>query len=94
MPTPELFGALVVFVDRGGIGPWEEAEFRTVVDRFVEEKKPVIPTLLSQLASASDVPHFLRGFGSVQFNGPYDAEALDKLIRGITRNRPKAHSTR
>ena len=82
-------GAAAVFVGRAGIGPWQEEELNGFLREFVARKSPVIPLLLSDAPNSPTLPVFLNSRTYVDFRAGA-AEALDRLIWGITGVRPYA----
>lgn len=76
-----------VFVGSAGIGPWQEQEMYSLLREFVGRKAPVIPVLLPDAPSTPELPIFLRAMTWVDFRAD-DPDPLERLIWGITGNRP------
>ncbi len=79
-------GAVLVGAD--GVGPWENEEMQGLLQSAVDEKKPVIPVLLPGAPEEPDLPLFLRNRGWVDLCAGFGTEGMDKLIWGITGERP------
>jgi hydroxymethylbilane synthase len=56
----------------------------------VEAERPVIPVLLPGVDKLPNSLKFLGQLSFVRFRSPYDQEALDKLVSGITGNQVSA----
>jgi len=84
--------SVAVFVGPSGVGPWEDAETMTALDRaFRERAHRVIPVLLpgSPASSQIKLPSFLHLFTWVDFRkGLDDPDALRRLIAGIRGEAP------
>jgi hypothetical protein len=85
----EVCDACAVFVGAGGVGPWQNEEFRAAVDRRVRAgagRYRVIPVLLpgAERDERSRLPAFLAATTWVEFRrGLDDEDALHRLISGI-----------
>jgi Cdc6-like AAA superfamily ATPase len=77
-----------VLVGSEGIGPWQTPEMRAALSQFVEKGLPVIPVLLPNAPSRVDLPLFLQNFTWVDFRGGFSSDHIDRLIWGITGNKP------
>ncbi len=78
-----------VFVGPSGLGPWQNEEMRTAIDRRVRDsgrRFRVIPILLpgSDRAERSSLPTFLAGTTWVEFRDSLDdQDAFHRLVCGI-----------
>lgn len=84
----ERIKSAVVFVGNKGIGPWQNRELRAFLEEFIRRGCPVIPVVLPSARARPKLPVFLRSFTWVDFRRS-PAEALDRLIWGITGQRPR-----
>jgi hypothetical protein len=80
--------AVAVLVGRDGLGPWERAEMYAGLQLAVERGKPVIPVLLEGAAEKPNLPLFLTQYTWVDLRAGLTAEGLDRLVWGITRQKP------
>ncbi len=78
----------VVTFGPAGLGPWEEPEMRACLNEFVNRKLPVIPVLLPGAPQQPDLPLFLKAFTWVDLRGGLDDDGLDRLVWGITGQKP------
>ncbi len=76
---------VAVFVGPSGIGPWEDAETMSALDRAVKDNsRRVIPVLLPGAPDNPEMPEFLRLFTWVDFRKSLDdEEAFPWLVAGI-----------
>lgn len=81
--------AAAVFVGESGIGPWQEKEIEAYLRRFVNQRCPVIPVLLTNAPKQPKLPLFLKGMTWVDFRRSRP-EPLERLIWGITGVQPIA----
>ncbi len=87
----------VVFLGPNGIGPWQNEEMRTALDKRVSEKNiRVVPVLLPgafKEEKESDLPRFLRRLTWVKLHTDWhEDEVLHRLecgIKGIPPGRPE-----
>jgi hypothetical protein len=84
----ETVPAAAVLVGANGLGPWEIPEMRGCLSEMVNRSLPVIPVLLPDAPSKPKLPLFLRGNTWVDFRGGFTPEKLDRLVWGITGNKP------
>lgn len=84
-PDVEIRSA-VVFVGKGGLGPWQKSELHAFLSEFHDRKCPVIPALLPDAPVAPALPVFLRGMTWVDFR-TQNPLPIDQLIWGITGER-------
>lgn len=78
-----------VFVGPNGIGPWENIEMRACLTQFANRRLPVIPVILPGLESPPKLPLFLQSFYYLDYRmGLHDRETLERLIWGITGEKP------
>jgi CHASE2 domain-containing sensor protein len=78
-----------VLVGRDGLGPWEEVEMRACLSQFVDRRKPVIPVLMPGAPARPDLPLFLTQFTWVDLRSGLATEGLDRLVWGITGQKPR-----
>ncbi|MEV4518009.1 toll/interleukin-1 receptor domain-containing protein [Dactylosporangium sp. NPDC049525] len=79
-----------IVIGPAGVGRWQQLEIRTFVDRCVTHRVPVIPILLPGVAEVPEELVFLRELHHVRFRSTDDTEALQKLVWGVTGQRPDA----
>ena len=84
----ETTRSAAVLVGADGLGPWENAEMSACLDEFVNRKLPVIPVLLPNCPSEPDLPLLLRRFTWVDFRHGKEEEGFERLIWGITGEKP------
>jgi hypothetical protein len=88
-------GSVAVLVGADGLGPWENEEMRAALSFAVEDGRPVIPVLLADAPAAPELPIFLRARTWVDLRPQAKSgDPLDRLIWGITGNRPDGASQR
>ncbi len=85
----------VALIGESGIGPWQNAEMRTAINRRVKSSTSefrVIPVLLprAKRGQRSALPSFLVSSVWVEFHSLEDEFALTNLIDGINNNRVKS----
>ncbi|GBE76901.1 hypothetical protein myaer87_41280 [Microcystis aeruginosa NIES-87] len=78
-----------VFVGGSGIGPWQQMEIETYLRRFVKNRCPVIPVLLSNAPEQPELPLFLEGMTWVDFRR-LSPKPMERLIWGITGIKPRS----
>jgi WD40 repeat protein/GTPase SAR1 family protein len=78
-----------VFVGANGIGPWHVQEIDALLREFADRGCPVIPVLLEGAPRKPKLPVFLKAMTWVDFRRQ-DSEPLQKLIWGITGERPRS----
>ncbi len=71
-----------------GIGPWEAPEMRAFLSQFITRGLPVIPVLLPRAPKQPELPLFLQAFTWVDLRGGLNEEGLDRLVWGITGQKP------
>ena len=77
-------GAAAVFVGSSGVGPWQELEIEGMLQEFVRRGLPVIPVLLPNAPTMTQLPVFLRTMTWVDFRDGTDEASLERLIWGVT----------
>jgi CheY-like chemotaxis protein len=77
-----------IFIGQSGMGNWELEELRVAIDQSVKRSIPVIPVLLPGVDKIPESLPFLSQRNQVVFRNLDDAEALDKLVWGITGKHP------
>ncbi len=88
----ETTRAAAVLVGKDGLGPWQESEMRGCISEFVARKLPVIPVLLPGAPERPELPPFLKQFTWVDLRKGITEEGLDRLVWGITGQKPAAGS--
>lgn len=78
----------VVAFGPAGLGPWEEPEMRACLSEFVNRKLPVIPVLLPGAPQQPELPLFLKALAWVDLRGGLNDDGLDRLVWGITSQKP------
>jgi hypothetical protein len=78
--------AAAVFIGPGRMGRWQELEQQALLDRFVKQKKPVVPVILPGVKKVPQLA-LLKQFQSVDFRKE-NPDPLGLLIWGITGERP------
>jgi hypothetical protein len=78
-----------VLYGASGIGPWADYEIRAFLEEFARRKLPVIPVLLPGAGEEPQLPLFLRRFTWVDLRSGLSREGIDKLLWGITGERPE-----
>jgi hypothetical protein len=76
-----------VFVGNSGIGPWQDEEIQALLSQFVDQKCPVIPTILASATTTPELPWTLKNRHHVDFRVS-DPDPLKQLIWGITGQKP------
>ncbi len=84
-------GAVAVLIGPNGLGPVQQTEMAAALDQARRDGKPVIPVLLKD---AADMPPFLAQYGYVDLADGPAGPGLDRLILGITADRPETAPTR
>jgi hypothetical protein len=79
-----------VLVGRDGAGPWQDEEMQALLDQAVRQGKPVIPVLLPDAPEKPELPLFLRNRTWVDLRAGSSEEGLDRLIWGITGEKPES----
>lgn len=85
----ETVRAAAVLVGKDGMGPWEVPEMEGCLIEFVNRAMPVIPVLLPDAPEMPELPLFLKRFTWVDLRGGVTDENLNRLIWGITGNKPE-----
>jgi TIR domain len=75
-----------IFVGESGIGPWQDEEIQSFLNRFVNRKCAVIPVVLSSAKTTPELPWPLDNRHHVDFRT--DSQPLKRLIWGITGQKP------
>lgn len=80
-----------IFLGSSGLGRWQVFELRTLISQCVERGIPIIPVLLPGVSQIPENLLFLREFNAVIFKDSVeDAQAIAKLYRGITDQKPRS----
>ncbi len=90
----ETTRAAAVLVGKDGLGPWQEPEMRGCITEFVNRKLPVIPVLLPGAPGKPELPLFLKQFTWVDLREGITEKGLDRLVWGITGQKPVAAAPR
>jgi hypothetical protein len=80
--------SVVVCVAADGLGPWEDEEMQIALRLAVKDGRPVIPVLLPGAPDEPELPMFLGNRTWVDIRGELGAEAIARLVWGITGHRP------
>jgi hypothetical protein len=75
---------IAVFVGSRGLGKWQAFELRSAISRAVEKGIPVIPVLLPDAKDVGSELPFLMEFNYVRFRSLDDADALKRLVWGVS----------
>jgi hypothetical protein len=75
-----------IFVGDAGLGPWQDQEMQSFLNRFVTRKCAVIPVILSSTKATPELPWPLANLHCVDFRT--DSQPLQRLIWGITGQKP------
>jgi len=75
-----------VFIGGGSPGPWQDVEIEGLLQRFVKNKRPLIPVILPSRTGNPRLPDFLTLWHLVDMRKA-DPEPLDQLVWGITGER-------
>lgn len=79
----------VVLVGNDGLGPWEDEEMQAALRLAVKDKRPVIPVLLPGAPAQPKLPLFLTNRTWVDLRAGFDNGGLEKLVWGITGQKPQ-----
>ena len=82
-----------VLIGSDGLGPWEDEEMLGLLRRAVDSNLPVIPVLLPDAPDQPELPLFLANRMWVDLRSGFADEGLDKLIWGITGEKPDSTPT-
>lgn len=80
--------SVAVLVGKDGLGPWEDEEVQAALHLAVRDKRPVIPVLLPGATTPPELSRFLVNRTWVDLRDGFTKEGVDKLIWGITGNKP------
>jgi TIR domain len=75
-----------IFVGDGGLGPWQDHEMQSFLNRFVTRKCAVVPVILPSARGTPELPWPLENLHRVDFRT--DSQPLERLIWGITGQKP------
>ncbi|MGZ4968164.1 MAG: toll/interleukin-1 receptor domain-containing protein [Methylobacter sp.] len=89
----EYSRAALVLVGKEGLGPWEKREVNALLQDAANKYKRIIPVLLPGNYEQPKLPLFLRDCHYVDFRKGLDTNNFEKLVKGITRNKPHIRST-
>src|SRR5271165_2988433 len=87
----ESIKSAAVFVGESGLGPWQNQEIQAILSQFVKRECPVIPVVLPSAKTTPDLPWTLGNLHWVDFRVT-DLDPLEKLIWGITGEKPRKQS--
>jgi hypothetical protein len=82
----ESINSAAVSLGDGGLGPWQDQEMQSFLNRFVNRKCAVIPVILASTKATPDLPWPLANLHCVDFRA--DSQPLQRLIWGITYQKP------
>ncbi|MCP4661703.1 MAG: SUMF1/EgtB/PvdO family nonheme iron enzyme, partial [bacterium] len=77
-----------VLVGKDGLGPWQEPEMRACISEFVAREVPLIPILLPGAPGEPELSIFLKQFTWVDLREGITEEGLDRVVWGITGQKP------
>ncbi len=78
-----------IFIGPGGLGKWQILELRSLLSQFVDADIPIVPVLLPGVDRIPRDLSFLQDLNLVSFANRLDDEnALERLVWGITQQRP------
>lgn len=84
--------AVAVFIGPDGVGPWQDKEVRTVLQRFANRSDPiVVPVILHDVEGTPKLPPFLSQYQWVDFRKTKD-DPMKRLLWGITGKRGELES--
>ena len=83
----ENIKSAAVFVGESGLGPWQDQEIQTFLNRFVKRKCAVVPVALASLKAMPEFPWPLDNLHHVDFRS--DTYPLKRLTWGITGKKPQ-----
>ncbi len=82
--------SFAAFFGSSGIGAWKSQEMQLGLTLAVRQNKRIIPVILPNApAGEPELPLFLNNRTWVDFRGGVTKESLDRLICGITGQKPK-----
>ncbi|MDM8519004.1 toll/interleukin-1 receptor domain-containing protein [Anaerolineales bacterium HSG6] len=84
-----------IFIGEHDLEDWQTLELKVFISQCVEKEIPVIPVFLPEV-SFEQFPRrllFLKQFHGVDFKSIDDLESLDKLVWGITGEKPNSERT-
>ncbi|WP_133512986.1 toll/interleukin-1 receptor domain-containing protein [Candidatus Thiosymbion oneisti] len=81
--------SVAVFIAGDGLGPWEDEEVQVVLRLAVKNQRPVIPVLLPGAPEQVDLPMFLCGRTWVDLRSGLNNLGIQRLVWGITGQRPQ-----
>lgn len=81
--------SVAVLVGKDGLGPWEDEEMQGALRLAANDKRPVIPVLLSGAPKRPELPMFLGNRTWVDLRTGLTDDGLAKLIWGITGKKPE-----
>jgi len=80
--------SVLVLVGGDGLGPWEIEEMEAALQLAVRNKLVVVPVLLPSAPGKVDLPMFLGNRTWVDLRPRITSQKLDRLVWGITGQRP------
>lgn len=80
--------SVAVLVSDDGLGPWENEEMEAALRLAVKDGRAVIPVLLPGAPDGVELPLFLENRGWVDLRPEMAAQELDRLVWGITNEKP------
>ena len=80
--------SVAVLIGSDGLGPWEDEEMQGALNLAVQDKRPIIPTLLPGCPKKPELPLFLGNRAWVDLRGGYSDTGIKNLIWGIADIKP------
>ena len=80
--------SVAVLVSDDGLGPWENEEMEAALRLAVKDGRAVIPVLLPGAPDGVELPLFLENRGWVDLRPDMAVRELDRLVWGITNQKP------
>ena len=84
----ELSTSIAVLIGKDGLGPWEDEEMQAVLRLAVRDRRPVIPVMLPDAPATPELPMFLGNRTWVDLRDGINGEGFERLIWGITGQKP------
>ncbi len=81
--------SVAVLIAKDGLGPWQRAEMQAALQQAVNDKRPIIATLLPGCPQEPKLPSFLSIRTWVDLRGGFTEAGIAKLVWGITGEKPE-----
>jgi DNA polymerase III delta prime subunit len=82
----ESIESAAVFVSDEGLGPWQDQEIQSFLNRFVSRRCAVVPVILPTAKETPELPWPFENLHRVDFRT--NSQPLERLIWGITGKKP------